>query len=87
MPAHLEILSKVLVDGSAAPCHIELVSKPQSPGATPVTFFKPGTDELDLASQAEYFAYLADTGLKGLVVLGTNAETFLLMREERKALS
>ncbi|KAI7547032.1 aldolase [Hortaea werneckii] len=51
-----------------------------------VTFFKPQTDELDLAAQAKYFAYLANTGLKGLVVLGTNAETFLLTREERKAL-
>lgn len=33
-----------------------------------------------------YYAYLANTGLQGLVILGTNAETFLLTREERKAL-
>ena len=51
-----------------------------------VTFFNPETDELDLVSQKKYYAYLAGTGLKGLVVLGTNAETFLLNREERKRL-
>ena len=51
-----------------------------------VTFFHPETDELDLVSQKKYYSYLAGTGLKGLVVLGTNAETFLLNREERKSL-
>ncbi|KAF2019451.1 dihydrodipicolinate synthase [Aaosphaeria arxii CBS 175.79] len=51
-----------------------------------VTFFDPKTDRLDLDAQAKYFAYLASTGLAGLVILGTNAETFLLTREERKAL-
>ena len=51
-----------------------------------ITFFHPETDELDLVSQSKYFAYLASTGLKGLVVLGTNAETLLLTREERRAL-
>ena len=51
-----------------------------------VTFFHPETDELDLVSQKKYYSYLASTGLKGLVVLGTNAETFLLNREERKSL-
>lgn len=51
-----------------------------------VTFFDPETDQLDLDAQARYFAYLSTTGLAGLVVLGTNAETFLLTREERKAL-
>ena len=51
-----------------------------------VTFFRPETDELDLVSQKKYYSYLASTGLKGLVVLGTNAETFLLNREERKSL-
>ena len=51
-----------------------------------VTFFRPETDELDLVSQKKYFSYLSSTGLKGLVVLGTNAETFLLYREERKSL-
>lgn len=51
-----------------------------------VTFFHPDTDELDLMSQKKYYSYLASTGLKGLVVLGTNAETFLLNREERKRL-
>jgi len=51
-----------------------------------VTFFNPKTDQLDLEAQAKYYSYLATTGLKGIVVLGTNAETFLLTREERKAL-
>lgn len=43
-------------------------------------------DSLDLESQALYYSYLARTGLAGLVVLGTNGETFLLTREERAAL-
>ncbi|KAF2418018.1 dihydrodipicolinate synthetase [Tothia fuscella] len=51
-----------------------------------ITFFNPETDELDLESQAKYYAYLASTRLKGLVILGTNAETLLLTREERKSL-
>ena len=51
-----------------------------------VTFFHPETDKLDLISQKKYYSYLAATGLKGLVILGTNAETFLLSREERKTL-
>lgn len=52
-----------------------------------VTLFDPSTDALDLESQQKYFSYLAHrTGLTGLVILGTNAETFLLTREERKQL-
>ncbi|KZZ91556.1 dihydrodipicolinate synthetase [Ascosphaera apis ARSEF 7405] len=51
-----------------------------------ITFFDRETDTLDLASQAKYYAYLAQTGLAGLVILGTNAETFLLTRDERAAL-
>lgn len=51
-----------------------------------VTFFNPDTDELNLEAQSRYFHYLSTTGLAGLVVLGTNAETFLLTREERKEL-
>jgi 4-hydroxy-2-oxoglutarate aldolase len=50
-----------------------------------VTFFTT-QDTLDLQAQATYFSYLSKTGLAGLVVLGTNAETFLLTREERKML-
>jgi hypothetical protein len=50
-----------------------------------VTFFT-AQDTLDIDAQATYFTYLSKTGLAGLVVLGTNAETFLLTREERKAL-
>ena len=51
-----------------------------------VTMFDPETDRLDPEAQAKYYAYLATTGLAGLVILGTNAETFLLTREERKEL-
>jgi 4-hydroxy-2-oxoglutarate aldolase len=51
-----------------------------------VTFFDPATDTLDLDSQKKYYAYLASTGLAGLVILGTNAEAFLLTRSERKSL-
>lgn len=51
-----------------------------------VTMFDPETDTLDLEAQAKYYSYLSKTGLAGLVILGTNAEAFLLTREERKAL-
>ncbi|KAI6800267.1 aldolase [Hortaea werneckii] len=53
--------------------------------APAITFFDPATDELDLASQAKYYQYLS-RHLTGLVILGTNAETFLLTREERATL-
>ena len=51
-----------------------------------ITFFDPLKDQLALEAQAKYFQYLSTTGIKGLVVLGTNAETFLLTREERRTL-
>ncbi|KAL8875539.1 MAG: hypothetical protein Q9198_006117 [Flavoplaca austrocitrina] len=51
-----------------------------------VTFFDPEIDKLGLLSQKKYFTYLCSTGLKGLFILGTNAETFPLNREERKTL-
>lgn len=51
-----------------------------------VTLFNPVTDTLCHDDQANYYAYLASTGLKGLVILGTNAETFLLTRDERATL-
>jgi len=51
-----------------------------------VTFFDPETDQLCLDAQAKYYSYLASTGLTGLVILGTNAETLLLTREERSTL-
>lgn len=59
---------------------------PRGVWAPAITFFDHATDTLDTDAQAKYFAYLASTGLAGLVVLGTNAETFLLTREERKTL-
>ena len=51
-----------------------------------ITFFDHSTDTLDLEAQAKYDAYLSKSGLAGLVILGTNAEAFLLTREERFAL-
>jgi len=59
---------------------------PRGVWAPAITFFDPDTDSLRLEEQAAYFQYLSTTGLAGLVILGTNAETFLLTREERKAL-
>ncbi|KAI1196268.1 hypothetical protein F5X97DRAFT_220800 [Nemania serpens] len=54
--------------------------------APAITFFDPSTDTLLPSDQAKYYAYLSRSGLSGLVILGTNAETFLLTREERKQL-
>jgi len=51
-----------------------------------ITFFNPTTDTLCPSEQAKYYKYLFTTGLTGLVILGTNAETFLLSRSEREAL-
>ncbi|KAF1951186.1 aldolase [Byssothecium circinans] len=59
---------------------------PRGVWAPAVTWFDEKTDSLALDAQSRYFKYLASTGLAGLVVLGTNAETFLLTREERKEL-
>ena len=59
---------------------------PSGVWAPTITFFDHSTDSLDTESQAKYYAYLSKTGLAGLVVLGTNSETFLLTREERKTL-
>lgn len=53
--------------------------------APAVTFFDPATDELDLDAESKYYAYLSKH-LTGLVILGTNAETFMLTREERATL-
>lgn len=53
--------------------------------APAVTFFDHDTDELDLVSQAKYYKYLSQH-LTGLVILGTNAETFMLTRDERAML-
>lgn len=43
-----------------------------------VPVFNPETDRLELEDQAKYYSYLAKSGLTGLVILGTNAETLLL---------
>lgn len=59
---------------------------PSGVWAPAITFFDHSTDSLDLESQSKYYSYLSSCGLAGLVVLGTNSETFLLTREERKAL-
>lgn len=49
-----------------------------------VTAFNHQTDTLDLEAHRKYCAYLSKC-LTGLVILGTNAEAFLLTREERAA--
>lgn len=63
--------------------------KPSTPAtgvwAPALTLFDHKNDTLDLAAQRKYFAYLSQH-LTGLVILGTNAETFLLTRDERAAL-
>ncbi|KAI0393703.1 hypothetical protein F5Y17DRAFT_295911 [Xylariaceae sp. FL0594] len=59
---------------------------PSGVWAPAITFFDPETDTLIPSDQATYYSYLSKTGLAGLVILGTNAETFLLTREERKQL-
>lgn len=50
-----------------------------------VTFYDP-SGALDLESQKKYFTHLSKSGLTGLVILGSNAEAFLLTRSERIAL-
>nr|OQO13171.1 putative 4-hydroxy-2-oxoglutarate aldolase, mitochondrial [Rachicladosporium sp. CCFEE 5018] len=67
-------------------------TRPKAPHVPPpgiwapaITFFDPETDSLDLAAQSKYYAYLSKH-LTGLVILGTNAETFLLTQSERAAL-
>ena len=47
-----------------------------------VTAFNHETDTIDVESHKKYCAYLSRC-LTGLVILGTNAEAFLLTREER----
>ncbi|EGY19686.1 hypothetical protein VD0002_g8735 [Verticillium dahliae] len=59
---------------------------PSGVWAPTITFFNHEDDTLDLDAQGKYYAYLSKSGLHGLVVLGTNSETFLLTREERKTL-
>ena len=59
---------------------------PSGVWAPAITFFNHADDTLDLASQKTYDTYLSKSGLAGLVILGTNAEAFLLTREERSQL-
>ena len=61
---------------------------PSGVWAPTITFFNHTTDTLDTPSQTKYYTYLSSpsTNLSGLVILGTNSETFLLTREERRTL-
>jgi len=59
---------------------------PSGVWAPAITFFDHSTETIDTESQATYYSYLSKCGLAGLVVLGTNSETFLLTRDERKTL-
>jgi 4-hydroxy-2-oxoglutarate aldolase len=64
------------------------MAPPPAPGVwcPAVTFYDPSTGALDLEAQDKYFTYLSKSGLTGLVILGSNAEAFLLTRDERIAL-
>lgn len=64
------------------------MAPPPAPGVwcPAVTFYEPSTGGLDLDAQKRYFSYLSKSGLVGLVILGSNAEAFLLTRDERIAL-
>jgi 2-keto-3-deoxy-L-rhamnonate aldolase len=54
------------------------------------TFFKasgaPGRQELDIETQVNHTIYLAENGIKGVVLLGSTGEMIHLTREERVAL-
>lgn len=58
----------------------------QSNRVPAVTFIDPATDEIALDAQTKYFHYLSTTGIAGLIVLGSNAEAFLLTPSERRTL-
>ncbi|EEP75409.1 conserved hypothetical protein [Uncinocarpus reesii 1704] len=75
-------LSKYIQNQSTMPPRVP----PPGVWCPAVTFFDPKSDTLDLAAQKKYYAYLSRSGLTGLVILGTNAEAFLLTREERAQL-
>jgi 4-hydroxy-2-oxoglutarate aldolase len=64
------------------------MAPPPAPGVwcPAVTFYDPSTGALNLDAQKKYFGYLSRSGLTGLVILGSNAEAFLLTRDERIAL-
>ncbi|QIW97894.1 hypothetical protein AMS68_003412 [Peltaster fructicola] len=53
--------------------------------APALTLYNAENDDIDYPAQSKYFKYLSEH-LTGLVVLGTNAETFLLTAGERKKL-
>ncbi|CAO2656035.1 Nn.00g048380.m01.CDS01 [Neocucurbitaria sp. VM-36] len=65
-----------------------MAPNPPAPGVwcPAVTFYDTTTSHLDLAAQKQYFTYLSKSGLTGLVILGSNAEAFLLTRDEKIAL-
>lgn len=65
---------------------VPIKAPPGGVWAPAITFFDHNTDTLSLETQAKYYSYLSKSGLSGLVILGTNAETFLLTQSERKAL-
>ncbi|KAF2827171.1 dihydrodipicolinate synthetase family protein-like protein [Ophiobolus disseminans] len=63
------------------------MAPPPAPGVwCPAVTFYTSDGGLDLDAQKKYFTYLSKSGLVGLVILGSNAEAFLLTRDERIAL-
>ena len=82
-----QIMGSIVADSSATRDAPHSHRVPEAGVYVPaVTLFDPETDKLCLDDQAKYYSYLASTGLRGLVILGTNAETFLLTRDERATL-
>ena len=79
-------MGSIPVEPEKGRCPALSCAKNQGSGVPAVTFFNPETDQLVLQEQSKYYAYLSRSGLTGLVILGTNAETLLLTREERAAL-
>ena len=58
-----------------------------SPGVwCPAVTFYNKDGGLDLAAQSKYYKHLSRSGLAGVIALGSNAEAFLLNREERSQL-
>ncbi|KAK9774021.1 hypothetical protein SCAR479_09361 [Seiridium cardinale] len=66
-----------------------VASDPQTPSAgvyaATVTFFKPGSQSLDLEALKRHTIRLADAGLTGIIALGSNGEAPHLDRDERNS--
>ncbi|EAU38770.1 conserved hypothetical protein [Aspergillus terreus NIH2624] len=70
------------INGTSAP-------RPLTPGVyvPTVAFFASPSEDVDLPTVEKHAAYLAKSGVTGLVVQGSNGEAVHLDREERKAIT